>query len=373
MRLTLQRIGTITAIMVAVFLLDPQTAFAHERWFVHDPNSFQVDFRLLFSLPVLGALVVGGAAVTTAYLLSQRYVTWEAAHHPSEENILLGIGEGRLQRVYAYLPLLLAVHAAIPLLVSGFQLELFAPNLKMQQNLLGGLVALAEVLIALALVYGVYTDIAALGLIGLFVGGFILSPLLGIQGLLVFDHIQFVGIAIFLYIIGRGPFSADALLGRRAHPNPALVQYALPALRWGLGLSIIVLAFTEKLLNPTLAQAFLSQKINFNFLSIFGVPDNIFIIFAGIGEFTFGALLISGYLPRLVVIAAWIPFNLTLPYLGWVELAGHLPVYGILLVLLITGPTNSISARRSAIILAREAGAIEEAEKEKRAGTASTV
>ncbi len=366
-----KRIGiAILAIFLFAILAAPKEASAHEKWFVKNPNDYDIDLGLLFSWQVLVALLVGATAVVVTRAIDQRYRVWRRARNPDLQNQLIGIREERLSRVYAYLPLLLAIHTAIPLLVSGFQLQLFAPNLQMQPNLLSGILALAEVLIALALVYGVFTNFASIGLIVLFFAGVVFSPLVGLPAQLIPEQLVFVGIAIFLYIIGRGPFSADALLGRRAHPNSKLIGYALPALRWGTGLSIIVLAFSEKLLNPSLAEAFLTQKINFNLGSNFGVNDQLFIYAAGVIEFTFGVLLISGALPRLVIIALWIPFNLTLPYLGWVELAGHLPVYGVILILLIVGPTSRRAAQRSAMILAREAGVLEnEIEKVASAGS----
>ena len=320
------------AVGLTTVLVWPQSASAHERWFVDNPNSYLVDFSFLFSWQVMSAVLIGAIVTTLAALLDRRYRTWKRARNPNLENVLVGISEVRLRRVYSYLPLLLAIHTAVPLLVSGFQLQLFAPNLKMEPNLLSGMVALAEVMIALALVYGVFTEYAAFGLIGLYISGFVLSPFIHIPALLLPEHCQFVGIALFLIIMGRGPFSADALLGRRAHPDPRLVAYAVPILRWSVGLSIIILAFSEKLLNPTLAQAFLTQKINFNLGSGLGISNDLFIFFAGVGEFVFGCLLISGALPRLVIIGLWIPFNLTLPYLGWTELAGHLPIYAVMLI-----------------------------------------
>ncbi len=347
------------ALVLTVVLVWPQSAWAHERWFVDKPNSYLVDFGLLFSWQVLSAVAIGTVVTGLALVLDRRYRTWKRAHNPNLENVLVGISEARLRRVYSYLPLLLAVHTAIPLLVSGFQLQLFAPNLKMEPNLLSGLVALAEVMIALALVYGVFTEYAAAGLIVLYFLGFVLSPFIHIPALLLPEHCQFVGIALFLIIMGRGPFSADALLGRRAHPDPRLVAYAVPVLRWSVGLSIILLAFSEKLLNPGLAQAFLTQKIDFNLGSGFGISNDLFIFFAGVGEFVFGCLLISGALPRLVIIALWIPFNLTLPYLGWTELAGHLPIYAVMLILLLIGPSSRRVAKRNALILAQEAGVLE--------------
>ena len=50
-----------------------------------------------------------------------------------------------------------------------------------------------------------------------------------------------------------------------------------------------------------------------------------------------GMLLISGAFVRLMTLILWVPFNLTLPFLGWRELVGHLPIYGIMGLLVIWG------------------------------------
>lgn len=355
----MRRTAGIGATIGAIAAMAPQAVSAHEKWFVPDANSYPIKWSLLLSWQV--GLAVGAAAVAlVAARFADGWYRRRRARTSEQEKRLAGISEEQLRRVYAFLPLLLAIHTAVPLLVSGFQLELFAPNLKMQTTLLSGLLALAEVLIALALVYGVFTDYAAWGLIGLFVAALVLGPFVGLPVVFVPEQVLFVGIAVFLLIIGRGPFSGDALLGRRTRPHPEYITYALPALRWGTGLSFVILAFTEKLLNPAVAEAFLTQKINFNLGTRFGLPNGLFVYGAAIVELTFGVLLISGYLPRLVITALWVPSNLTLPYLGWVELAGHLPIYAVLLTLLIVGSSDAAVARRSAYALARETGALSE-------------
>src|SRR5262249_20125704 len=161
--------------------------------------------------------------------------------------------------------------------------------------------------------------------------------------LVVLEHVEFVGIALFFYGVGRGPYSGDALLGRQWYAPSFLVRHTLDALRWGIGGSMIILAFTEKLLNPTLAEAFLRQKINFNFGQAFRMSDQVFIACAGTTELTLGLLLISGVMPRLAVLMTLAPFSLTLPYLGFVELVEHIPFYAVLLLLLVVPRSRSFS------------------------------
>jgi hypothetical protein len=110
-------------------------------------------------------------------------------------------------------------------------------------------------------------------------------------------------------------------------------------LRVLVGLALIILAYTEKLARPELSLAFLDRYPAFNILQFVGldVSDLVFIQIAAGVEILFGLLLISGALPQLTVIAAGIPFNATLFFLGATELIGHLPIYGAMLALLVYG------------------------------------
>ncbi len=118
-------------------------------------------------------------------------------------------------------------------------------------------------------------------------------------------------------------------------------RHAVTALRVLTGLALVIVAFSEKLLNPELSSAFLREYSHFNVLrSLFGwdwVTDRLFGDLAGIVEATIGILLITGVLTRVVILAMWIPFNLTVPLLPPVELLGHLPIFGIMYLLLLYG------------------------------------
>jgi hypothetical protein len=68
-----------------------------------------------------------------------------------------------------------------------------------------------------------------------------------------------------------------------------------------------------------------------------GIDDTKFLLIAGTVELLVGLMLIAGTYVRLIIIVTLVPFNLTLPFLGWRELVGHLPIYGILALLLLWG------------------------------------
>jgi uncharacterized membrane protein YphA (DoxX/SURF4 family) len=113
----------------------------------------------------------------------------------------------------------------------------------------------------------------------------------------------------------------------------------VPALRAGLGLGFIAVAFSEKFANLPLAQAFL-ERYPLNFTGALGVPlsDEVFILCAGTVELMLGLFILSGVFVREIVLLALVPVNLTLTVFNWNELIGHLPIYGALALLLIWEP-----------------------------------
>jgi uncharacterized membrane protein YphA (DoxX/SURF4 family) len=339
----------VSAIGLALIAL-PGEASAHQKWFTRDPNSYQVRWERFTDWPFLSAVVIAAVATGTALFIDKRWRVYRRAKNPKLTNALIGVEETRLRRLYAFLPLLLAIHTAIPLIANGIQLQIFAPNLKLEPSLISGFLGLGQIVVALSYVYGALTRYSSILLIVLF-----LVAMLFLPPVFVFEHINMVGIALFIFIVGRGPLSVDNLTGISTRPKPEYIRYALPALRWGTGLSIIWLALTEKLLNPESAAAFLRENLNFNFLGGFGITDPQFIALAGIGEFTMGVLLISGALPRIVILALWLPFNLTLPFLGPIELIGHLPIYATMLVLLVLNPSSHRATEQAARLMLEEA------------------
>jgi uncharacterized membrane protein YphA (DoxX/SURF4 family) len=91
------------------------------------------------------------------------------------------------------------------------------------------------------------------------------------------------------------------------------MQYAIPALRIGLGLSLVVVAFTEKFANIPLAIV-VPAKYPLNFTQALGIPmsDELFVLCAGSVELLAGLLILFGIFPREIVLVAWVPINMTL-------------------------------------------------------------
>lgn len=149
------------------------------------------------------------------------------------------------------------------------------------------------------------------------------------DGVSAWEYINLVGIGLFLLFKSHVTSTASNFFKQYD-------AWALPLLRWFTGLALLVLAFTEKLLNPSSAMAFL-EKYQFNFISPIGFSvfnDRLFILTAGSMEALFALIFLSGWIPRLNTAAIGVFLIASNAYFfmsghvveGWQELIGHLPI-----------------------------------------------
>jgi len=301
----------------------------HERWFL-DESKFPVQFD---TWNTSNGLVPVAVAIAITAVATVIYRT-RGRHSVVPGPVQLGMPWENYVRLLTWVPLVIGVHMGVTLLVSGVSRQLFVPNLELPVNLLGGVLGMIEIAIALSFIYGALARPAAamLGVIWL-IGAIVFGPLRLIE------HTEILGIAFFIFATGRGPLAFDMALDRLNKPVARLIPYAVTVLRVALGIGLTVVAFTEKIWNVPMALAFL-QDHNFNFFPYIGmtsVDDVRFVLIAGTIELIVGLMLITGSYVRLVILITLIPFNLTLPFMGWRELVGHLPTYGILALLLLWG------------------------------------
>ena len=301
----------------------------HERWFT-DEAKFPVQFDAWSSPNSLIPLAVALGITVVATVIYRARGRNSVIPGP----IALGMPWENYVRLLSWVPLVIGVHMGVTLLVGGVSRQLFVPNLELPVNLVGGVLGMVEIAIALSFIYGALARpaAAALGLTWL-IGMLLFGPLRLIE------HTEILGVAFFLFATGRGPLAFDMALEKLHKPIGPLIPYAVPVLRIALGIGLTVVAFTEKLWNIPMGLTFLSDH-NFNFFPYIGltsIDDTKFLLIAGTVELLVGLMLIAGTYVRLVILVTLIPFNLTLPFLGWRELVGHLPTYGILALLLLWG------------------------------------
>lgn len=289
---------------------------AHETWFTDERPPFDWSFAVE---PASLVLVGAALAVAVGWWLVSRRVRRPAL------GFLRPVG-----RLAPLVPRLLGIHAGVSLLAQSARGTYLAPALALPDGPFGVALAVVEGLAGVWLIAGYRIRYPAALLVAA-------GPLgmLGYGVVPILERVDLLGIALFLAVLPPGDAPAGAV-----DADPGRVGRAMFALRVLVGLALVILAFTEKLARPELALAFLDRFPAFNVLHAVGLGDLAFVRLAGAVELLFGLLLMSGALPQLAVIAAGIPFNATLFFLGAEELIGHLPVYGAMLALLVYGSSD---------------------------------
>lgn len=155
-----------------------------------------------------------------------------------------------------------------------------------------------QVLIGMMYIFNIKPKIASVLLV-LFCFGLIFSS--GFVSFL--ENIILFSLALYFYIVNSNENSTI---------YKKLNIHAVEIVRIGTGISLIVLAFTEKLLYPELSISFLDVH-NWNFMqSIFPwFTNNLFILSVGFAEMIFGILFIFGYITRITTILIAIFFALS--------------------------------------------------------------
>ncbi|CAB4892640.1 unannotated protein [freshwater metagenome] len=296
----------------------PRMPLAHETWFVFDDVG--ADWGFVFQTATIGLLLAALLVTLAVRVVAARW--WSGVDVPA------------VAQLAEWTPFILRMHLGVSL-VGMLSLGAFlAPPMELHWDVPSLLLGAAVLFIAILLFAGWRTRTVAWVLI-------LLGPVAVLQfGLLeIVQRIDLLGCAAFLVCTGAGRWSVDHERGDARVLEPLTIAQAAWVLRVAVGVCLIVVAFNEKLAQPDLALKFLAEYSHFNVFRELGlgVSDLQFIRIAGATEVFFGLMLISGAMPQVGVVAIGIPFNLTLFFFGDVELLGHLPIYGTMVVILILG------------------------------------
>jgi len=298
----------------------------HVKWFT-DPSQHPTDYSLLLTFPVVAAFAVAALAVAAAAFV-QRTVREPQIFRALERFAWLG-------------PLVLGVHLGIALIAAAALGMLFVPSLRVERDAFGFALLVAEGVCGVLLVVGFATRPAAVALALL---GVVAMEPFSFESIL--EQVHILGAAIFLFITGRGAISIDRVFGQQRALNvPEAPAAALTLLRVCMGVGIAFGALTEKLLDPGLANALLTERPYLNVVAGLGVSNDQFAYLAGLTELVIGVVIISGQLTRPVMAVGAVLFTITLPVFGWLELLGHLPYYGIMLTLFIAPSADPRAVR----------------------------
>lgn len=318
----------------ALFVL-PVFSYAHTRWFLDEPV-----FPLVTSEPTqLYLLILAAAAlgiVGVGIMLERRNMVSLSFLYP------------RASHAFTRAAATFSMVAGTFFMIAGTHEYLFSPNLSHESGVSMYLI-MAQFVIGLMFLLGIFARVGALILGALWVFGLLV---IGIEPM--FEDVWVLSTALFILIMGNDYFSIISV--RAIEPYVRKWRpYALPLLRIGTGTTLLILGFSEKILRPEFGIHFL-QDHPWNFMQLLGVTgysDYLFVLSAGAVESLFGLVFILGIMTRLNALVVAIFFSIPLFLLGPIELAGHVPHFAAVIMILLFGAGEHFK-----IIHARERGSV---------------
>ncbi len=264
--------------LLITFLTLPLAASAHVKWFVDGESVIQsthgtIPFYSISSVEVLiwagiTLLIVLLFSIADKYIPESRKLVDFASKHDRQitraVEVLIGIFLISITFLWNII------------LVPEFEI------VSIYTLLLGVL----QLFVGVFLIFGLIPRVNAVLILFLYIN------ILFFGGWLSFvENIIIVSLAAYIYLKNtpNGSFAAGYKV------------YAVEIVRIGTALSLITLAFTEKLMYPELSLAFLGEH-NWNFMQLVGIhwfSNNLFVLSAGFSELIFGIVYILGYMTRI--------------------------------------------------------------------------
>ncbi len=283
---------------------------AHVKWFT-EPTKI-ID-RLNFNEWIVVAIFVTFSLIVLRYISNQNYTAKLSKKL-----------DKKYKHYREWVPLIVRVSTAsflITNLLSGYSI---APNILSD----GAIYSISSALFtvtAIMLLLGVYTRTASV----LMILGYLLMIAQN-NPTSILEHFEYIAISLYLYTRGPGKYS---LAGWRHKDNLSKIytkysNHSLKLYRIGIGLTLSILALSEKLINLSQSHDFLNSY-HWNFLSSLGLEDRGFIILIGALELVVGMALILNLVPRAVVALILALMIVTASLLGVQEVYGHLFALGL--------------------------------------------
>lgn len=291
-------------------------SLAHVKWFTSEDSLPTVE-ALTFN-EYVGILLFAGIGLWVLKLVDQ-WLVKNKVHKAIDK---------KLKPLSKYVPDIVRYTTATLLLLNAWYSYVLAPNIVYTGNDVEVYIGAGFVLAAaMLLLGGVLIRPAAILMLLAYISTYFLdSPLDA------FDHLEYVGIALYLFFVGETKSLIKGLDTVTPSKLKPYVKLAPRLLCIFVGAGLIVLAFSEKIFALDVAQDFLNNY-NWNFLESAGLSDRMFILMAGSMELLVGLSLIFNIGTRLTTLALLIIMLITGALLGFEEVLGHLFAVGVVAVI----------------------------------------
>lgn len=314
-RKALQLIGFLLGFMYT------NTAFAHVKWFVETEEIVAKEtmfFRLDDPFVLLWIAVIV-LTLVAAFLLDIVL--------PDPSKKFLKRVEGWRPSVFRIFEIVIGLN----LLIEAYLGAVIAPPFVAFNHFTFVLLGL-QIFVGFLLLIGLNVQQGAMALLVLY-----FASMLQFGFMPVLDEIFMIGVCAYLFFGAR----------EKKEWFPEYEVYAIPLLRVFTGISLVILAFSEKFFHPELGLNFLG-KYQWNFMQMIGIEDfsnMMFVFSAGAMELLFGIIMILGFVPRINMAAAALFFSITFFLLGPVELIGHMPIFVTAMVVVLYGGGEKLNVK----------------------------
>ena len=305
-------------VFTVLMFMTPVVTLAHTRWFAEgnlEPLYTTEPTVLYMSIwaGIMIAVIAAGVFLHTRNILRLAFLRPTAAH------------------AYERAASTFTMIAGAFFLIAGTHEYLFSPNMTSEAGV-PFILIVAQILIGLTFLLGVGTRISAIVLGLLWASTFYFTGWVS-----ALENVWVLSTAAFVAVMGNDYFSITgfSFLRKKLEPFKA---YGLSFLRMGTGATLVVLGLSEKILAPEFGINFLAQH-DWNFMQMLGFnySDYLFVLSAGSVEVLFGLVFMLGIVTRLNALVVAVIFSTPLFILGPIELAGHLPHFAAVVLLLLFG------------------------------------
>jgi len=335
-----------TRALVALLALAPAAA-AHERWVHHDLIR-PFDRTLFESLGWTNGLTTLVVLASGLWLASR---SRRSAPAFQVENPAALLGERLVRAARPWCPTLLRIAYGVTLLVVALRGTYLAPDLRAGASVEGQLLIGTAAALGALLILGLRTREAALTSVLVFAWAALRRPfepfdLTAVSASDVLIYGEVVGIGLYLALLSSGRLAFDS--SRPSRASERLRDVALALNRIALGATLVMLGLV-KFFVPELFMGVIQnypEVFHLPFEEFLGVTEEEVVFGASAIEFSLGFYLLLGVHTRVVVAVLGIVFATT-AILFEEEVLGHLPLVGMVLVLLVEGGGSLRSVPRA--------------------------
>ena len=299
----------------AAFALAAVPALAHEKWFVTLGDGPSRPVYELVSPAFAATIILLAAAGFVAAAWIDRRLDGSSIMHWFEARLAAFTFDPRT---------VLGVTIGVSLMGAGLKGTLFAPNLVLGADTWSVALGLIEIGLGSLFLFlsPAYPELGFL-LILLFLGGLPVLPF--------WDMMEEA------FLVGAGILFMTSPAGRPGvrEPSPEMTRRGYQAFRIIMGIGFLVLS-TVKWLHPELALAVVGEY-RINFIAPLGGTDIQFVFISAVIETLIGLAILLRVALRPAIVVAFFFFLISIFFLGFQELLGHLPVKAALFTLFLYG------------------------------------